>query len=151
MYETVGRRSIFDTIEGGFFFDFFLQQRTRQDETSRTHVTTPAIVIVNLEVRDLLDFVTLGHGGSCNCGIPAQSLLFPITNIVFKFLKTPSIGSSPSISLNEMFKYFKSESSLVPSEAILLSYFVKHPKFEGLLRKPYGRRYDPSKGIPFQI
>ena len=67
-------------------------------------------MIVNLEARDFLDFVTLWHVGNCNCGIPPQSLLFPITDIIFTFLKTPPVGTSPSILLNEMFKYFKNES-----------------------------------------
>ena len=67
-------------------------------------------MIVNLEARDFLDFVTLWHVGSCNCGIPPQSLLFPIIDIAFTFLKTPPVGTSPSILLNEMFKYFKNKS-----------------------------------------
>jgi hypothetical protein len=68
-------------------------------------------VILNLEaIRDFLDFVTLRHLGNCNCGIPPQSLLFPITDVAFTYLKTPSVGSSLSKSLNERFKYFKNES-----------------------------------------
>ena len=67
-------------------------------------------MIIVLEARDFLDFVTLGHFGSCNCGIPPQSLLFAIIDIASTFLKTPTVGSGPSRSLNEMFKYFKNKS-----------------------------------------
>ena len=67
-------------------------------------------MIIDLEARDFLYFVTLGHAGSCNCGIPPQSLLFPIIDIVSTFLKTPIVGSASSISLNYMFKYFKNKS-----------------------------------------
>ena len=45
------------------------------------------IVIIVLEARDFLDFVTLWHFGSCNCGIPPQSLLFPIIDIASTFFK----------------------------------------------------------------
>ena len=67
-------------------------------------------MIVTLEVKDLLDFVTIWHVFNRNCGMPPQSLLFPTTDIAFTFLKTPPVGTSPSILLNEMFKYFKNES-----------------------------------------
>ena len=67
-------------------------------------------MIIVLQARDFLYFVTLGHFGSCNCGIPPQSLLFTIIDIASTFLKTPTIGSGPSRSLNEMFNYFKNKS-----------------------------------------
>ena len=73
-------------------------------------------MIVNLEARDFLDFLTLWYVGNCNCGILPQSLLFPITDIIFAFLKTPLVGTSPSILLNKMFKYFKNESFSRPFE-----------------------------------
>ena len=58
-------------------------------------------MIIVLEARDFLDFVTLGHLGSCNCGIPPQSLLFPIIDIASIFLKT-TVGSEPSIFLRKV-------------------------------------------------
>ena len=67
-------------------------------------------MIIVLEARDFLDFVTLGHFVSYNCGIPPQSLLFPIIDIASTFLKNPIVDNGPSISLNEMFKYFKNKS-----------------------------------------
>ena len=36
--------------------------------------------------------------------------MFPIIDIGSTFLKTPTTGSAPSISLNEMFEYFKNKS-----------------------------------------
>ena len=67
-------------------------------------------MIIVLEARDFLDFVILGHSGSCNCGIPLQSLFFPIIDAAYRFLKTPTVNRGLSISLNEMFKYFKNKS-----------------------------------------
>ena len=51
-------------------------------------------MIVTLEVKDFLDFVMMWHVVNCNCGMPPQSLLFPITDIAFTFLKTPPVGTS---------------------------------------------------------
>ena len=59
-------------------------------------------MIFVLEARDFLDFVILGHLGSCNCGIPPQILLFPIIDIASIFLKTPTVGSEPSIFLRKV-------------------------------------------------
>ena len=63
-----------------------------KQEGWRRHATTQKIVIIVLEARDFLDFVTLGHFGSCNYGIPPQSLLFAIIDIASTFLKTPTVG-----------------------------------------------------------
>ena len=71
-------------------------------------------MIITLEVKDFLDFVMKWHVVNSNCGMPPQSLLFPITDIAFIFLKTPPVGTSPLILLNEMFKYFKNESFFGP-------------------------------------
>ena len=73
------------------------------------------IAIFRLKARDFLDFLTLiGHAGNCNSGTPPQSLVFPITNIALAFLKTPSVGTSPSMSLNERFKLCKKGSFSKP-------------------------------------
>ena len=73
-------------------------------------------MIIVLEARDFLDFVTLGHFGSCNCGIPPQSLLIAIIDIASTFLKTPTVGNGPSRSLKKLFKYFKIKVSVDPLE-----------------------------------
>ena len=59
-------------------------------------------MIIVPEARDFLYFVTLGHLGSCNCGIPPQILLFPIIDIASIFLKTLTVGSGPSIFLRKV-------------------------------------------------
>ena len=77
------------------------------NENRRKHTTTPMIEILSLNERDFVGFMTsTGHGGNSSCGTPPQSLVFPITDIALAFLKTPSVGTLPSISLNEMFKSF---------------------------------------------
>ena len=55
---------------------------------------------------EFLGFMTFeGHFGNCNFGMPPQSLVFPINDIVLVFLKTPLVGTSPSKLLNKIFKY----------------------------------------------
>ena len=66
------------------------------------------IAILSLNERDSVGFMTsTGHGGNISCGTPPQSLVFSITDIALAFLKSPSVGTSPSISLNLRFNFFK--------------------------------------------
>ena len=109
---------------------------------------TQTIVIVNLEARDFLDFVTLWHVGNCNCGIPLQSLLFLITVIIFTFLKTPSVGTSPSILLNEMFKYFKNESFSRPLGINPDKLFHETSKCSRLFKEAIDEGMVPLKEFP---
>ena len=116
MYDTFGRSFIVETkkTKEESLFDFFLQKRTRNENRKKHRITT-AIVIISLNERDFLGFMTLtGHGGNCSRGTPPQSLVFPFTDIALVFLKTPSVGTSPSISLNERFNFFRNGSFSKP-------------------------------------
>ena len=107
MYDTFERSSIVETKEESLF-DFFLQKRTRRNENRKKHRITTTIAIISLNERDFLSFMTLiGHGGNYSCGTPPQSLVFPFTDIALACLKISSIGTSPSISLNERFNFFR--------------------------------------------
>ena len=78
------------------------------NENGRKHTTTTMIAILSLNERDFVGFMTsIGHGGNISYETPPQSLVFPIIEIALAFLKSPSIGTSPSISLNERFNFFK--------------------------------------------
>jgi len=132
LHEIVGRRSIFETIE---------------DET-RTHATTQKVVVLDLEARDFLDFVTSGHVGSCNCEIPQQSLLFLIIDVAFTFLKTPTVGSVRSISLNEMFKYFRNKSFSRPFGINLDKLFCETSKSSRPFKEAMDEGMIPSKEFP---
>ena len=77
------------------------------NENKRKHTMTTMIAILSLNERDFVGFMTsTRHGGNNSCGTPPQSLVFPITDIALAFLKTPSVGNSPLISLNERFNSF---------------------------------------------
>ena len=66
------------------------------------------IIIATLKPMDFHGFMTFtGHFGNFKLGIPPQSLAFPINDIAFVFLKTPSVGTSPSKLLNERFNFSK--------------------------------------------
>ena len=88
---------------------------------------TRMIAILSLNDMDFVGFMTsTGHGGNISCGTPPQSLAFPITDIALAFLKTPSVGTSPSISLNERFNFLKNEAFLKLSELNLTGYFLNN-------------------------
>ena len=53
----------------------------------------------------------LEHLGNRNSVMPPQSLLFPTTDIALAFAKTPLIGTSPSKSLKDKFRFSKARVS----------------------------------------
>ena len=78
------------------------------NENGRKHTTTTMIAILSLNERDFVGFMTsTRHGGNISCGTSPQSLVFSIIDITLAFLKSPSVGTSPSISLNVRFNFFK--------------------------------------------
>ena len=82
------------------------------------------------------------------CGIPPQSLLFPISYIASTFLKTPTVSSGPSMSLNEMFKYFKNKSSSRPLGINPNKLFYKTSKCSRPLKWAMDEGMIPSKEFP---
>ena len=101
-----------------------------------------------MEVKDFVDFVTTGHVVNCNCGIPPQSLLFPITDIAVTFLKTPPVGTSPSILLNEMFKYFKNRSFSKPFGINPDKLFCETSKYSRTFKKAIDEGMVPLNEFP---
>ena len=110
------------------------------------------IAILSLNERDFVGFMTsTGHGGNISCGTPPQSLAFPITDIALAFLKTPSVGTSPSISLNERFNFFKEGSfsktfGIEPDRLFLETSRNLRP-----FKKAIDEGKDPSKELPCKI
>ena len=82
--------------------------KKKMNENRRKHKTTTMIAILSLNERDFVGFMTsTGHESNISCRTPPQILAFPITDIALAFFKTPFVGTSPSISLDERFNFFK--------------------------------------------
>ena len=110
------------------------------------------IAILSLNERDSVGFMTsTGHGGNISCGTPPQSLVFSITDIALAFLKSPSVGTSPSISLNLRFNFFKkgrfSKTFGIESDMLFLETSRNLRPFKKAIDEGKG----PSKELPCKL
>ena len=110
------------------------------------------IAILSLNERDSVGFMTsTGHGGNISCGTPPQSLVFSITDIALAFLKSPSVGTSPSISLNLRFNFFKEGrfSKTFGIEPDML--FLETSRNLRPFKKAIDEGKGPSKELPYKL
>ena len=122
------------------------------NENKRKHTTTTMIAILSLNEKDFVVFLTsTGHGGNISYGTPPQSLVFLITDIALAFLKTPSIGTSPSISLNERFNFFKEGSFSKTFGIEPKRLFLETSRNLRPFKKTIDEGKDPLKELPCKL
>ena len=106
--------------------------------------TTASLKLVNFR-----GFMTLiGHFGNCNFDIPPQSLVFPINDMTLVFLKIPSVGTSPSKLLNEIFRYSRKGSFSIPFGMDPDRLFCETSRCWRPFKEAIDDGSDPSKEFP---
>ena len=96
LYENFAMRSVIESVDDDFFFDFILQLRARKSEEKMMKKILQTIMTLNLKASDFPSFITIiSHACSCNSRIPPQSFLFPFTDMILAFLKMPSVNTPP--------------------------------------------------------